>query len=1051
MHTIAYRFLFVGLTICLSHLKLQLLIGIRKQVTLAKKKQDHSSKKLSRLNRRRMLGIMAEEARKGIRENFRNAVSICIAVDDSDGRKLIRARCDTPSAPYKFNCVMGISTKKLGSRESVSKEVTEDHAQLTHNNLQDFHRRFFTKGAKRINWGHRDKRPPSSAQVRAGRPVATGSVRSRDTQKETLPGASPEARGRKRKELPEPTLDEKAREDYRRKVRVLASDGGPAERRALFMSATSSEFPNVNFVIKDMIHCIRIATAKPLHLVAGTEEVFNEIIDKRHALLPDLTYSLKWKSILEAVQKEVLQIPMLNLRGAMQYVLKHFAFAKQRMDSTADPLAKVCLMLLPIAVLLAMVSSDDRNQPDQRQRATALLKKFQPKFNLSMGVSADWGLIAINFLRLFDDGHHDISNSLDELEEFTEIFESVFVKGGVFHTTPHAPASGDAEAEAEFMTERVRKQSRKKCVFRCGEKHVVVWGPIEKSDLAALSLETRVAAQTTLERIHADMAGIRLDWSCFSFKRIAVALGPDAARGAAMRGKLMSAIKNLGRVFGADGRMLLLEFEDAMPVMLKAFQQTSPGGPRSGKSFPNLSIWENLLDDTFVERQFPARVGPFTQINLMVRIWHSILDGESTVERDFAHVRTFVRSSKISNESLIEDMVVLKLSGPEHGHSVAFQSAQGDWIPTDFTLRCVEQWRYLYGARCGISAKQRKPRPKPPTRKKTFISVKRSVMKAAHGITQKMKAQEKPMCIKTPYGVDSTFFCSARGDRKEKTSVWNKKLQKFSDLTKRKLSFNERGRSGRWAMPRFKAIHGCKKPTAFPVMYRIAFMSSYNAAAGGAVSKERYTEMGYAIVEGVHRCRFASILIIDSLQRLHGACPTQDWVICAIYMVAKGIPVTTTACGQSRGGDVRKLPLSNIIQHIPVNTRNVEFTFSVEFSRQHRDAVEAVRNCSQDKGSEWEIFDAKKKKKKTTARAAAPARGGANGSGVGSAACGADQEVHASGGGDAPVKKARANVNARVCCEVNSLADLWLFLQQLRRLRNDRAAPVVWIDDRAGM
>ena len=194
-------------------------------------------------------------------------------------------------------------------------------------------------------------------------------------------------------------------------------------------SPRPEELPNVNLVIKDMMHCLRIATQKPLHLVGDFAEVFDEIFYKKHALLPDLTHSEKLKNILEAVQEEVLRMQHMKLRGAMKYVLKHLAFAKQRMDSCADPLAKVCMMLLPIAVLHALISSDDRNMKDQRERAAKLLTKFKPKFNHAMGVSADWGLISESVLRLFDDGDHDISNSVDEEEDFTNIFKSVFVNG----------------------------------------------------------------------------------------------------------------------------------------------------------------------------------------------------------------------------------------------------------------------------------------------------------------------------------------------------------------------------------------------------------------------------------------------------------------------------------------------------------------------------------------------------------------------------------------------------------------------------------------------
>ena len=58
-------------------------------------------------------------------------------------------------------------------------------------------------------------------------------------------------------------FDEQAHDNYRRKVRILASDGGAAERRSLFLSAKSF-FPNSDVAIRDFAHAVRIATLKPM-------------------------------------------------------------------------------------------------------------------------------------------------------------------------------------------------------------------------------------------------------------------------------------------------------------------------------------------------------------------------------------------------------------------------------------------------------------------------------------------------------------------------------------------------------------------------------------------------------------------------------------------------------------------------------------------------------------------------------------------------------------------------------------------------------------------
>ena len=66
-----------------------------------------------------------------------------------------------------------------------------------------------------------------------------------------------------------------------------------------------------------------------------------------------------------------LEIGEANANASrLRRVLNHFSWAKQRFDSTADPVAKVALMLVPIATLLAFIATEERHQSADRDRAT---------------------------------------------------------------------------------------------------------------------------------------------------------------------------------------------------------------------------------------------------------------------------------------------------------------------------------------------------------------------------------------------------------------------------------------------------------------------------------------------------------------------------------------------------------------------------------------------------------------------------------------------------------------------------------------------------------
>ena len=180
------------------------------------------------------------------------------------------------------------------------------------------------------------------------------------------------------------------------KVVCIAADGASKERRAVILTAREL-FPNVLIVICDPAHAIRLAM-KALHCDDVFGQVWHELFDAHHALVPNLMNSPKWHNLLVATQEDNQRV--VARPGELQpmaEVLRNVAFAKQRFDSTADPVAKVALMTLPLATLLAHIASDRRHEKAQRDSATALLQKLDTQFCTAISVSADWGLLCTWF------------------------------------------------------------------------------------------------------------------------------------------------------------------------------------------------------------------------------------------------------------------------------------------------------------------------------------------------------------------------------------------------------------------------------------------------------------------------------------------------------------------------------------------------------------------------------------------------------------------------------------------------------------------------------
>ena len=880
-------------------------VSFRKQQRLQRKRHELCLRR----QRRKQVAVMAEVAREETRKRVREAESITLAIDGCKARKIIRIRCDTPGPPYIYDGVIG--ALRLSYEEAspnVAQEITEDHAAHALTVLKNALRRFCT---------------PLRSRLKSARGDSSGFL-------------------------------EDLWQKFVQCVRILAADGDKGERRTLFL-ACRELFPNVAALLRDPAHIIRISTQKPLQLEDLYGEVFSELVGKRHALIPDIQNSFKWQRQLVAIQTQVLRIPCLTREAALQIVLRHLALAKQRMDSCADPIAKFCLMLMPIALLLSFKSSDERTPSECRERAAALLAKFQPKFLLAAGASADWGLICNAFLRLFDRLQHDISNSLDELEEFVATIRAVFIEGGLFCpvSKPLAdagqPVATPAQKEGTFITDRVRRQMRHKCVFHCGNKQQVVWGQCSGTDLKDLSQRTRVAAQAMLDRIDAEFAGIRRSFSCFRLERVEKAF---VLKEPGMRATVRKHLGNLARAFKVDGALAALELQDAAPVAVRFWKAAvaACGAKNNGESFDNRTIFCKFLDVRFIEEHFPARAAPFTALPKLIRNWISVLDGEAQVERDLGTMRAFLEEHAGNmDDSTVDDLVVLQLDGPLEPGEVATPAGGGGGLAaTKFTTKCAELWRRIHGQRFSLYSggsapgkKVQKPRVQNTT---TFIEVRRAVLRAARCVRAAPRNPQET----TKYGVPVSFFRTPSNDTpKQDTPFWNQGLGRFAKLTALKRVTNAQSVFGKRSFP--KIVLKPSQPMKLlprPAINRIVFLPE----------SARANADGYKVLLGAHCCRAAHLVIVDSWECFHQPVADADFMTHALYIIALGVPVTTTTSWQHVGGRAEALHFKDVVHHLPlIRRRPIEFKIDRSFKVKFPELLAAFKDCVAQESSQWTI------------------------------------------------------------------------------------------------
>lgn len=579
----------------------------------------------------------------------------------------------------------------------------------------------------------------------------------------------------------------------------------------------------------------------------------------------------------------------------------------------------------------------------------------------------------------YDAANHDIANSMEELHDFEETVLACFVKSGVF-----LPASSGANGQRHmFITERVRQQTRDKVVVRAGSRDIVLWGSLKEAELKDIAERTRVAAETMLNRVRIDLGGLRRHFSCFSLRAIGRAL--DNPRKPGLREQLIKSVGVLARTFQLDCRFIELEYADAISIMKMLYddisrsQQIGNAQPAACHAyFDNRILWKRMLDEAFIEKHFASRVARFSHLPLLIRIWISILDGECQIERDLGELKEFMTAMSTANDDFLDDLLVLKLNGGSTPEAIATKSASGDFMATEFTLKCVEQWRATFGNRYGIDLSSRKPRHNPKS-SNSFQAVRRSVLHASKNVKNLMGKQGFSGRTGTAYNVPLERLWG--NTAKHLSPHWNQELQRFEKLTNLRrpggLSVSGSANFPKWKdRPAFTTGHKAQDPSFYRLLAYVrgtsAASGAQNAADPDGISEASGAQLvntaatGREFLKGAHRCRKSHLVILDSLERLHDTDPNELLLVHLLYIVALGLPVTTHALISTSGGDFSRLKISDIFEHQSAMSKEASILVADEFKKECPEAMQALRSIVSLANSNWRLVKPHKAKKEKT-------------------------------------------------------------------------------------
>ncbi|CAK0899599.1 unnamed protein product, partial [Prorocentrum cordatum] len=848
------------------------------------------------------------------------ATSISLAIDESKYRKIVRFRVDLPIAactaasgapdlPSARNSGAGLHVGNVGASgfcasgvlglldcsKKRASDFEDDHAVTAVKQLDDFLTKFCTPLGK-IK-GHR--------------------------------GAQPLA------------CDQKLKAHVLGTVTSFAADGASKERRSVFLAARDL-FPNLLIVIRDPAHAIRIA-CKSMHCDDVFGQVWKELFDDRHALVPDLMNSTKWHNLLVAIQEDnVHAVAVPGLPGGPQPlagIVRNLAFAKQRFDSTAGPVLKIALMLLPVATLLAYIASDRRRDREQRERAGALLRKFDTEFCMAVGVSADWGIICNWFLRLFDVASHDIAKSRSEIDCMVETFDAVFVQGRVFQTV----------LQAGFITETAMRNLRTKYVFYADGDPVMPWGEPAAAHKEELLHRMQNVAGLTKERLLQDFPRTDVRSALAMFDRRLVQKGFGPVPDVEVRRFLLRGARQLAALLGCDEQAAMRQYDGVLPYMM---EQMEPSQPLAGAT--NQQAWARVLDDDFWEAACPRRLrGSSRVLCRLVRFYISIEDGECTVERDLARFRDQRVEHRTDDIAFHDDGLIVKLNGPKTAADFDEGAARSGLGLTSFSRECASLWLELFGHRHGhynphaTAAAKLKRRGAP--------GLVRGRVRAVLGAARLAVAAAR---LRRARGQSSTAVHSGAGT--EASALWNDGMGKFQARSRKNIPGVTQARAcpgAPFASP--PGVHLAPRRGATTQPLARPSPCSKVASLGGAT--DTCPARGCATVTGRHRCAEADLVVVPDFSFLHdldAIAASADLTVSYFYIASLGLDVVTKTHLVSAQCHPDGIPLGHRMRHVPANQRGEVIHLAPGLVAGHPDVRAAARRVARRAGSKLAVSEA---------------------------------------------------------------------------------------------
>ena len=497
-------------------------------------------------------------------------------------------------------------------------------------------------------------------------------------------------------------FDEGLFDHLRSAVHIYVSDGCPAALKTGRMLKTSL-LSGIAFMIRDPAHAIRIAARDPLHAEERFGEFWRRVFDSKHALVRDIECSDQIRAKFESCQERVLKI-MGSQGGGLKSVLKHLSAAKQRFESFASPARRYCLLLNSLALLLALIATDQRKEKATREAAEEALEAMTPDSIVVAGLTADYTAECLDFVRQFDRSNVDPATLARQRDAFKERMNALFLQG-------FAALEPAENATDRTMLQIAMAQVDDEPVFHYNDKKHVLW-----CSGAAAKVKTSVARMANvvsdlLERLDAELGDD--DMVCkFQVFDLLDWKRPDLSE--ARKQRLSKHLTGLTRALGQDGEQAKREFQQVLPAALASRELKVAGLTAAGvtadkqQTVDNRDCWGEILES--------KETSSMQVLPKVIRLYNAVPLGTPDVERNLGQVTALLHEHAGSNTSETITMLlegVLELQEKEEELFVSKAGcAQHLLLLTETSREWQQMWIFLHGRRFHGYEKTRSPKEK---------------------------------------------------------------------------------------------------------------------------------------------------------------------------------------------------------------------------------------------------------------------------------------------------------------------------------------------------